>query len=320
MSATTAESTASTQATTTTSTTTTGGDRKAKFNDGDKVFCFHGPLLYEGKIQKTKVKDKVCKYLVHYSGWNTKWDEWVAESRVMEHCEDTIKKQKELKQQHLLSKKGKAKGKEEKKEEGPPPVVPPPPSKKRKGRGTTNEIDPSSIKKVEVKIVIPHDLRRYLLDDSDFVTRQKQLVPLPKSEDLSVRGITKKYELWKEEVQKDDVKGRGITSEVCRGINEYFNIMLGSQLLYKFERTQYGDLLKEHTGKQICDIYGAEHLLRLFVKLGRVLPYSYLDEPSMEFVVVHIHDFLEFLMKNSEDLFVPEYENSTPDYHRRSAI
>lgn len=82
-------------------------EKKAtKYNDGDKVFCFHGPLLYEGKIQKIKVKEKVTKYFVHYSGWNTKWDEWVAESRVLENSEETIKKQKELKQQHFLSKKG----------------------------------------------------------------------------------------------------------------------------------------------------------------------------------------------------------------------
>lgn len=75
-------------------------ERKAKFQDGEKVLCFHGPLLYEAKIQKTKSKDRVTKYMVHYSGWNQKWDEWVAESRVMKFNDDSLKKQKELKQQH----------------------------------------------------------------------------------------------------------------------------------------------------------------------------------------------------------------------------
>lgn len=34
----------------------------------------------------------------------------------------------------------------------------------------------------------------------------------------------------------------GQTEEVCSGITGYFNAMLGSQLLYKFERPQYEEV------------------------------------------------------------------------------
>ena len=30
--------------------------------------------------------------------------------------------------------------------------------------------------------------------------------------------------------------------EVCDGVTEYFDAMLGAQLLYKFERPQYADV------------------------------------------------------------------------------
>jgi len=280
------------------------------------VLCFHGPLLYEAKIQKTKTKDRVTKYLVHYAGWNSKWDEWVAESRVLKHNEDGLKKQKDLKQQHSTSRKGKRKEtKEEKKEENTAP-----PSKRRKGRASNNnDTEPTYVQKIEVKINMPQDLRRFLLDDCDFVTRQKQLVPLPKPAELTVRGVTDRYYKHCEE-HPEQYKNAGAIAEVCSGINEYFNVMLGSQLLYKFERTQYSDLLKEYPQKLSCDIYGCEHLLRLFVKLSNVLTYSCLDQASMEFVIIHIHEFLDYLTKNADDLVSAEYENSTPDYHRRSEV
>lgn len=40
---------------------------------GEKVLCFHGPLLYEAKALKSSIsKDKQIKYFIHYAGWNKK--------------------------------------------------------------------------------------------------------------------------------------------------------------------------------------------------------------------------------------------------------
>lgn len=68
---------------------------KPKFQDGEKVLCFHGPLLYEAKCVKTEVKERVQHYFVHYNGWNKNWDEWVPETRILKLNEAGLQKQKE---------------------------------------------------------------------------------------------------------------------------------------------------------------------------------------------------------------------------------
>lgn len=52
--------------------------------------------------------------------------------------------------------------------------------------------------------------------------------------------------------------------EVFDGIRIYFNKALGTMLLYRFERNQYADIKRQNPEKDLVDIYGAEHLLRLF--------------------------------------------------------
>ena len=71
-------------------------DPKPKFQEGERVLCFHGPLLYEAKCVKVAIKDKQVKYFIHYSGWNKNWDEWVPESRVLKYVDTNLQKQREL--------------------------------------------------------------------------------------------------------------------------------------------------------------------------------------------------------------------------------
>lgn len=59
-------------------------------------------------------------------------------------------------------------------------------------------------------------------------------------------------------------KSDEIFQEVLSGIKTYFDKCLGNLLLYRFERQQYVDIRKRNTGKEDSEIYGGEHLLRLF--------------------------------------------------------
>lgn len=295
---------------------------KLKFGEGERILCYHGPLIYEAKCMKGQLKDKMTRYLIHYNGWNKNWDEWVPENRVLKFNEANLQKQRELREQNLKSKKSrkrtdKSAGENEKPLKCESVVEAPGPARKKRSRiANPIESDENYISRVDVKITIPDDLKQWLIDDWDLVTRQKQLVPIPRKK--NIKEILDEY-IKSRTANPDEGFKPGVVQEVADGIQEYFNVMLGTQLLYKFERTQYGDVLAEHTNLPMSHLYGAEHLLRLFVKLGNALSFSNLDEKSVQFVVTHIQDFLDYLAKNADSLFTTDYETAAPEYHRRAA-
>ena len=57
--------------------------------------------------------------------------------------------------------------------------------------------------------------------------------------------------------------------EITKGIREYFNISLGLQLLYKWERPQFIQIMNDNPETLPSQLYGAFHLLRLFGTLSK---------------------------------------------------
>jgi mortality factor 4-like protein 1 len=56
-----------------------------------------------------------------------------------------------------------------------------------------------------------------------------------------------------------------VLAEIMNGIVLYFDKALGNNLLYRFERAQYVDIRRKTAEvRPMSEIYGAEHLLRLF--------------------------------------------------------
>lgn len=349
---------------------------KTKFHEGEKVLCFHGPLLYEAKCVKVDVKDKQTRYYIHYNGWNKNWDEWVPESRVLKHNEAGLQKQKELNNAHgygavkkaskggrksekketekkeekeKMEKEEKEKEKEKKgsstsqagtkkKEEKASPAAtvvsaapstsvatsertsaassPAPEPKRKRPRvdATTVETEEVFMSRIEVKIKIPEELKPWLVDDWDLITRQKMLVNLPCKQNAdTILDDYVKSKTAKSNVNKDAI------IETMAGVKDYFNVMLGTQLLYKFERPQYSEITAEHPDKLMSALYGASHLLRLFVRLGQMLAYTALDERCVQIILTHIHDFLKYMLKNSATLFShADYSIAPPEYHRKA--
>lgn len=116
-----------------------------------------------------------------------------------------------------------------------------------------------------IRIVIPDNLKALIVDDWERVTKNITVVKLPAPR--PVRQILREYR--EEEGAKRDARRLDleILDEVIIGLNEYFDVMLNKVLLYRHERPQFRELRARFEGVDgygPVDIYGAEHLVRLF--------------------------------------------------------
>ena len=81
-------------------------------------------------------------------------------------------------------------------------------------------------------------------------------------------------------------------------------------LLYAEERAQADTFIAD--GTLPSAVYGAEHLLRLFVKLPEYLPVAGSTEEQYRVLQGHIHEVLDFLQSKLTEFFVPVAEYMTP--------
>lgn len=284
-----------------------------------------GLNLCVGQTIKSQQKDKMIRYFVHYQGWNKSWDEWVPENRVLKYNEANIEKQTELRESHDANK---AKKKKRALDNDTPVPSPSNSSSAKSTRAAAAgkedvtrkklKVEPNVedeaefTKKMEIRIKLPDDLKNWLVDDWDLITRQKKLVEIPAK--MTVQQILDDYVKSK---KGSKVKESQVV-EVAAGIREYFDTMLNCQLLYKFEKPQNLKVIKESPeDTPMSSIYGCIHLVRLFVRLGQMLVYSDLDEKDITVLLSHIHDFLKYMARSN--LFsVNDYHIAPPEYLRKT--
>uniref|UniRef100_A0A2K5JRY6 Mortality factor 4-like protein 2 n=1 Tax=Colobus angolensis palliatus TaxID=336983 RepID=A0A2K5JRY6_COLAP len=184
-------------------------------------------------------------------------------------------------------------------DDGSTSKAPQPLQKKRAQADPTVESEEAFKNRMEVKVKIPEELKPWLVEDWDLVTRQKQLFQLPAKK--NVDAILEEYANCK--------KSQGNVDNKEYAVNEVV-----AELLYKFERPQYPEILLAHPYAPMSQVYGAPHLLRLFVRIGTPL-----DEKSLALLLGYLHDFLKYLAKNSASLFTAsDYKVASAEYHRKA--
>lgn len=283
-------------------------------------------------------ENQIC-YYVHYKGWKNTWDEWVAEERVLALNEDNVKLQKELKSAALAAaRKGKdidalappealsdtaspAPSKRKSMASKDSPAEGPRPIKRRGGLSTLDDLEKEDdyLKRKEITLAVPDKLKAQLVDDWEFITKDHQLVTLPRA--VSVVDILKQYKEHAESKYRSGSADADILNEVVSGIKLYFDRSLGSILLYRFEREQYLEITQspEHSSKSMSEVYGAEHLLRLFVSLPGLIAMTNMDAQSVAVLKEHLEDFVRFMAARQNNFFLKEaYTNASPAYEALS--
>ncbi|XP_022132779.1 protein MRG1 isoform X1 [Momordica charantia] len=257
------------------------------------------------QVQRVELRKKEWRYFLHYLGWNKNWDEWVSVDRLMKCTDENRSKQQALEKGYAekSSKSGRSAQAKPKnstdarveKEDHKNNV-----SKGKKRKNDSGIKDNQSVEKV-IKIQIPSTLRKQLVDDWEFVTQQDKLVKLPRTP--TVDDILTKYLEFR---SKRDGTITDSLGEVLKGIRCYFDKALPVLLLYNKEREQYHELVVDNVSPST--IYGAEHLLRLFVKLPELLAYVNIEDETQTRLHQKLLDFLKFLQKNQSTFFVSAYD------------
>ncbi|PNP42891.1 hypothetical protein TGAMA5MH_05637 [Trichoderma gamsii] len=174
-------------------------------------------------------------------------------------------------------------------------------------------------RKPMINISVPDHVQAMLVDDWENITKNNQLVPLPHPKPVS--KIFEDYLAVERPRREEGSSSMDILEEVIAGFREYFEKALSRILLYRFERHQYMDVRKlwdnaeeNSQYKNVCDVYGAEHLARLIVSLPELLAQTNMDQQSVSRLREEIGKFTSWLGRNCETYFVNEYETPSQEY------
>lgn len=311
------------------------------FAKDEKALCFHHELLYEAKVLDVKLVDpndkkSAYQYKVHYKGWKATWDDWVPQDRLRKlndenrELANSLKKELEAMRRGSQTQKAAPTSHKKKPEvgstrgsEGRETPVQSSTSMAGRKRGRDFEVEREEAFRTRpaIRLHMPDRLKSLLVDDWENITKNLQLVKLPV--EMPVSAILDMYHDYEAHRRPRGSAEADILEEIIAGVKEYFNKALGRILLYRFERDQYLEIYKKTesptddlAGKTMSEIYGGEHLLRLFVSLPELIAQTNMDPQSVNRLREELHKINMWLSKDETvgKVFVSEYETADSEY------
>ncbi|TFK71406.1 MRG-domain-containing protein [Pluteus cervinus] len=304
------------------------------YTQNERVLCYHGPLIYEAKVLMVQTFDEATTitghigphYFVHYKGWKQTWDEWVPASRLLKHNENNLAMQKTLQQTNAPAASTASASKSAKAgttREGAGTRG----ARKDGTRGTKRgREEDETVKKPDIRLTIPELLKVQLVDDWECVTKNNQLVTLPRNP--TVVDLLTEFAAYITSAKPSHLREPAlVVPTIVSGLQVYFDRSLGANLLYRFERPQYAEMRKQYvTGpkviigqeKEVSAVYGAEHLLRMLVSLPQMIAHTTLDPESVLLVRDYVNELLLWMGKERDRIFQTEYESASLQYQNIS--
>jgi mortality factor 4-like protein 1 len=284
-------------------------------------------------VPSTAAAASSYKYFVHYMGWNVKWDKWVNEHDLLpddEEARELVKMVKERKkgavngrvankaaaEKAAVDKDAEGGGSKDDKKRPLPdeataeevaavkrakfladscllaPALPADPSSS--SSSSSSSAAASHMSPLSLTLQLPFNLKKILVDDWESITggaggAGKRFVILPTKRTVS--SILASFLAGKEssEFHKH-------WEELARTLKIYFDKSLSLLLLYPPERDNHASKTEGYEGS-LCDLYGIEHLLRLFIKLPAMLSTTTLTSGEAKSLLVKVSEIVRWLSK-----------------------
>jgi len=167
------------------------------------------------------------------------------------------------------------------------------------------EEEEDSGKTQKVCLKIPGQIKKELIHDWENITKNNRIAALPRPSG-TVATILSDFVKAKTKTNAETAEQY---LEMCAGIKVYFDRALPFVLLYNQERTQYEAQVASAGEKEVVpsDLYGAEHLSRLFVKFPELLAHTQLSTPELGLLQPRLADFLKWFGKFTPKYFGKQY-------------
>ena len=166
----------------------------------------------------------------------------------------------------------------------------------------------------QLRLTIPPSLKQMILDDHDLITHQGRILPLPRS-NHSKPSVAQLIRDWQEFRKLEEPEALCLQiDEISDKLIEYFDLSLRQFLLFQPEVAAC-DLALESTGLVPSQMYGAEHLVRLIVKLPDLVPVVLMSTPgNAQFIIIVEDEIGDLLAWATEETRTGNLFSTKEDY------